>query len=241
MQHKLFPMFLLALCFALQGVADAQFKTVQQSDRIDVMRDGKLVTSYLFRSGTKPVLWPIHGPDGHKMTRSYPMDATIPNEAHDHPHHRGLWMTFGEVDGGDWWAEGKDKGIVAHGKVLSCDSEGSQVSWVAEHQWQKPSAGSPVIHETCRYSVSGDADRTMIDCEYLWKGADPTASIHFGDTKEGMFAIRVPETMRGDKPLGEILNSVGDKQGDAWGKSARWVDYSGPVRTGGAIRSGIAS
>jgi len=115
MQHKLFPMFLLALCLALQGVADAQFKTVQQSDRIDVMRDGKLVTSYLFRSGTKPVLWPIHGPDGHKMTRSYPMDATIPNEAHDHPHHRGLWMTFGEVDGGDWWAEGKDKGIVAVG------------------------------------------------------------------------------------------------------------------------------
>jgi hypothetical protein len=240
MQHKLFPMFLLALCLALQGVADAQFKTVQQSDRIDVMRDGKLVTSYLFRSGTKPVLWPIHGPDGHQMTRSYPMDATIPNEAHDHPHHRGLWMTFGEVDGGDWWAEGKDKGIVAHGKVLSCDSEGSQVSWVAEHQWQKPTAGSPLIHETCRYSVSGDADRTMIDCEYLWKGADPTASIHFGDTKEGMFAIRVPETMRGDKPFGEILNSAGDKQGDAWGKSARWVDYSGPVPTGGENLYGIA-
>jgi hypothetical protein len=62
--------------------------------------------------------------------------------------------------------------------------------------------------------------------------ADVSKSVHFGDTKEGMFAIRVPEPMRGDKPGGQILNSAGDKQGDTWGKSAKWVDYSGPVVAG---------
>jgi len=244
--NRTLPFLLLVpVLFAFSEEIRAQFTTVQHPDKIDVMRDGKLVTSYLFRSGTKPVLWPIHGPDGHKMTRSYPMDATVPNEAHDHPHHRGLWMTFGEVDQKDWWAEGNGKGIVAHQKVLSCDSQGDSVAWVAQHQWQKPagegeSTPASVLLETCRYTVSGNSDETIIDCEYIWKAADPNAKVHFGDTKEGMFAIRVPETMRGDKPGGEILNSVGDKQGDAWGKSAKWVDYSGPVPTGGENLYGIA-
>jgi hypothetical protein len=173
------------------------------------------------------------------------MDDTVPNEAHDHPHHRGLWMTFGEVDQKDWWAEGKDKGQVEHQKVVLCDSQGTSVSLVAEHEWKKPSsdgqdASGAVLKETCRYTVSGNDDETIIDCEYIWKAADPKATVHFGDTKEGMFAIRVPETMRGDKPGGQLLNSLGDQQGDVWGKSAKWVDYSGPVPNGGDKLYGIA-
>ena len=105
-----------------------QFSAQRQDDRIDVLRDGKLVTSYRYRSGSKPVLWPIHGPDDKRMTRSYPLDATVPNEAHDHPHHRGLWMTFGEVDGADWWAEGKGKGLVAHSKVVSLTPSGDSIT-----------------------------------------------------------------------------------------------------------------
>ena len=222
-----------------------QFSAQRQDDRIDVLRDGKLVTSYRYRSGSKPVLWPIHGPDDKRMTRSYPLDATVPHEAHDHPHHRGLWMTFGEVDGADWWAEGKGKGLVAHSKVVSLTPSGDSIRWVVEHEWFKTKdsgevVGSPVLLETCRYSVSGSEGQTVIDCEYVWKGADGSKPIHFGDTKEGMFAIRVPEPMRGDKPGGQILNSAGDKQGDTWGKSAKWVDYSGPV-VGGPGAGGDAS
>lgn len=154
-------------------------------------------------------------------------------------------MTFGEVEQNDWWAEGKGKGSVVHDKVVSCESKGSSVSWIAGHLWQKPtgesqSGSNSLLSETCRYTVSGDDNETIIDCEYVWKSADANSKIHFGDTKEGMFAIRVPETMRGDKPGGEILNSVGDKQGDAWGKSAKWVDYSGPLPTGGDKLYGIA-
>jgi hypothetical protein len=243
--NRTFSILLLIPILAISfEVTQAQLTTTQQSDRIDVFRDGKLVTSYLFNSGTKPVLWPIHGPDGHKMTRSYPMDATVPNEAHDHPHHRGLWMTFGEVNKTDWWAEGKDRGTVLHQKVVSCDSQGASVSWIAEHQWLTPAksntAGQAVLNETSRYRVSANEDQTIIDCETIWRSADPNMKVHFGDTKEGMFAIRVPETMRGDKPGGQILNSHGDKQGDTWGKPAKWVDYSGPVPGGAEKLYGIA-
>jgi len=234
LRASVFAWVLLAMQGAFGQLAPSALKAVRQDDRIDVLRDGRLVTSYVFRSGSKPVLWPIHGPDGHRMTRSYPMDATVPNEAHDHPHHRGMWMTFGEVAGSDWWAEGKGKGLVAHRKVVSLNDSGPTITWVAEHEWFKTEesgvpVGAAVLLETCRYSVSATEAQTVIDCEYVWKGGDGKQAVAFGDTKEGMFAIRVPETMRGDKPGGEILNSAGDRQGDTWGKSAKWVDYSGPV------------
>ena len=62
---------------------------------------------------------------------------------------------------------------------------------------------------------------------------DLTASegeLELGDTKEGSFAVRTPGTMSVDSGLGgRIRNSQRQENGDAWGQSAAWVDYSGPV------------
>jgi hypothetical protein len=227
------------------GTALGQFSASQQSDRVDILHDGVLVSSYLFRSGNKPVLWPLVGPDGQRMTRSYPVDATREGEDRDHPHHRGLWMTFGDVNGMDWWAEGNGRGVVAHQKIVELKESGASVELTAEHLWLTPDQGegraaSPVLKELCRYEFRGNADVTVIDCEYVWRGVDAEKPVVFGDTKEGMFAIRVPETMRGDKPGGTIRNSVGDMGGDTWGKSSHWVDYSGPTEAGQSKTYGIA-
>jgi hypothetical protein len=91
---------------------------------------------------------------------------------------------------------------------------------------------TPLLTETCRYEISGNDDETILDFESVLQAAASSPGIVFGDTKEGMFAIRVPEPMRGDRPGGALLNSVGDKGGDVWGKSAAWVDYSGPTVSG---------
>jgi hypothetical protein len=61
--------------------------------------------------------------------------------------------------------------------------------------------------------------------------------VTFGDTKEGSMAIRVAPTMRveGKVAKGHIINSEGQKDGDAWGKRAAWCDYYGPVGPNGDI------
>ena len=49
-------------------------------------------------AGPKPVLYPIIGPGGTRMTRISFKKGT-PGEAGDHPHHASLWFTHGQVNG----------------------------------------------------------------------------------------------------------------------------------------------
>lgn len=180
------------------------------------------------------------------MSREFPMVQDSKNEAHDHPHHRSLWMTFGEVNDTDFWAEGQGKGEVVHSEVTAVGQDSTSAYVQAKHVWKTVdtanSKGQALLEETCKYSVSGTATERIIDCEYILKHADQADKkpIHFGDTKEGMFAIRVPESMRADNAGGHILNSQGKRDGDAWGQAADWVDYSGKATLDAKQDTGIA-
>jgi hypothetical protein len=54
--------------------------------------------------GAQTPVWPLRAATGTVVTRGYPIDASVPSETHDHPHHRGLWFTHGDVNGFDFWA-----------------------------------------------------------------------------------------------------------------------------------------
>ena len=54
--------------------------------------------------------------------------------------------------------------------------------------------------------------------------------VKFGDTKEGTFGLRLAETISVDaKKGGQIVNSNGQLDNNAWGKAAEWVDCYGPL------------
>ena len=78
--------------------------TVETLDgRVRVKVDGDLFTEYIYDLDVQPVLHPVRGPGGTRMTRLWPLDESDEREARDHPHHRGLWMTFGDINGVDFW------------------------------------------------------------------------------------------------------------------------------------------
>ena len=55
-------------------------------------------------------------------------------------------------------------------------------------------------------------------------------AIELDDMKDAGLSIRVPESIRVDSKMGgEIINSEGDRNTDAWAKRAAWVDYHGPI------------
>ncbi|MCZ7647407.1 MAG: PmoA family protein [Planctomycetota bacterium] len=196
--------------------------------------NGKPFTTYrylpegTFPTKARPFFYPVLGPGGVGMTRNFPMRGDVDGEMKDHPHHRGLWVAFGEVNGTDNWSEQKEHGFQKHqafaelasGPVFGRFTE--TLHWTSHH-------GKKDCEETRRVTVwTMPQDARLLDLEVLFRATD--GPIHFGDTKEGgICAIRVPTTMDGNKG-GTIENSAGGVgEAETWGRSAHWVDYHGPA------------
>jgi hypothetical protein len=212
--------------------AAAEVRFQKQDDRVDVTLDGKPFTSYIFSGYAKPILYPVIGPDGVPMTRSFPVEKGVEGEANDHPHHESLWFTHDEVNGVDFWAhkpddEGRTPRIVQ--KSMPVCEDGVILT---DNAWTAPD-GQVVLTDTRRYVFAGDADQRTIDIQVVLHASE--GDVHFGDTKEGTMAIRVRTPLQlkdssgSTGAAGHIRTSEGLADAEAWGKRARWVDYFGEV------------
>ena len=121
-------------------------------DHISVNIDGKPFTDFFFGANTaKPYMWPLRAASGTVVTRGYPIDASVPGETHDHPHHRGLWFTHGDVNGFDFWAnepsqESPKKGHVVLKKIVSVKSGAKSGTVDAVFSWN--AADQMILEET---------------------------------------------------------------------------------------------
>jgi hypothetical protein len=225
---------LLLLCVPAAFAANVTF---QKADgRIDVSVDGTPFTTLYFGPDTpKPYLHPVRAADGTVVTRLYPMEV-VEGEPHDHPHHRGIWFTHGDVNGLDFWAnEPNSEGPMKKGKIVlrkveKVDNASGTIRAVFE--WQAPD-GKIVLVEDRTMVFGGDAQRRTIDFDVTFgAGVQP---VKFGDTKEGTFAIRLAAPLeephrRAENRTGKITNAEGKTgESETWGKPSPWVDYSGKL------------
>lgn len=182
-----------------------------------------------------PCIYPLHGPTGTNVTRHFPMKKGVSGEQRDHPHHLSFWMAHGAVDGADFW-HGKGNRIetTALSNLKSQSEDGvDQVSFTAELAWRV--GERLVLTEERTYLFQFSPDKFTIDVQCaLHAGED---AVLFGDTKEGMFAIRVTPTLRlkGEVAKGRILDSEGRANGDCWGQRSQWVAFTGPDALGNAL------
>ncbi len=194
----------------------------------NVMEGDELVAGYRFDSNGKPILFPVHSPDGKPLTRQYPMVEGGENERQDHPHQRSLWLSHGEVDGVDFWAEApRDEcGRIVH-RSGSASGDGKAAVIVTENDWVAPD-GTKLLSDRRRFAFTNDGDRRILDCDFSLDATE--GDVNFGDTKEGSFGIRVAGTMKVDAEMGgKITNAEGKTDKAAWSLPSKWVDYTGPT------------
>ncbi|WP_422929415.1 PmoA family protein [Singulisphaera sp. PoT] len=187
---------------------------------------GKPFTTYRNDEGAKPFLFPILGPNGSEYTRSYPM-RMIDGEDKDHPHQRSFWFTHGKVNGVDFWSENKGHGTI---KETSRKPEvaGAAVALIrTTDDWLGPD-GKKVCDDERVISFFDTGANRIIDFAITIHASQ--GDVTFGDTKEGMFGVRVASSMDVTrKKGGKITNAEGLVDDKAWGKPSPWVDYVGPV------------
>ena len=213
----------------------------QGAQKVTVKVNGELFTEYCFTGAPHVYYYPLIGPGGARMTREWPLGEGK-GEEHDHPHHRSLWFSHGNVNGIDFWAEPASFGSkpspmplgqIVHDKFLKVQGGEKEGVIQSINKWVGPEGVVPLTSVQTFRVYNSDGPERMFDFEVVLKaGSQPVV---MGDTKEGAMALRMAESMRlkqpKGKPAGEghILNSEGDKDDSVWGKRANWVDYWGPV------------
>jgi Methane oxygenase PmoA len=223
--------------------------TAERSKRGVVIKiDGELFTEYLTQAGQSPAMWPIIGPTGKPMTRSYPVGPPVKGETDDHPHHQSVWFTHDQVNGADFWKANVNSATpasravpgpvdstarhhtgphIAHREFKKVESLGDTARIITRNDWMNGDKRICQDKRTIVFGTRSNKDR-WFDFTITITASD--GEVSFGDTKEGTFAVRVADTMRVDAKLGgRIVNSEGQENEDAWGVPAKWVDYTGPA------------
>ncbi|HRU05796.1 MAG TPA: PmoA family protein, partial [Candidatus Brocadiia bacterium] len=194
---------------------------------VNVVIRGDRFTSYRFAGVARPYLSPLAGPFGAAVTRRWPMEES-PSEKHDHPHHKGCWVAWGDVNGADNWSEQPGHGFVAHQRFMDLSSGPVFGRIAAVNHWTDRD-GRKLMTEEREYRFY-DTPRGARFFDVAVTFLADAGDVRFGDTKEGGIAsVRVASSMDASG-RGRIVNSFGGiNEGEAWGKRAQWCDYSGPV------------
>jgi hypothetical protein len=209
-----------------QGIRPDKIEIAQTESGIDFRLNQEIIAAYVYKGAPKPYIYPLLGPNGKPITRHFPMKA-VPGETTDHPHHRSLWFTHGEVNGIDFWSEGNNRGRILYRQFEAIEGGMVLARVRAINDWMGPD-GKKVCEDVTEFRIYNTAGGRVLEYEVEIRATE--GDVLFGDTKEGTFGVRVACNMEVTRKTGgQIVNARGQRDTATWGKPAEWCDYTGQV------------
>lgn len=225
--------------------------------KVDVMINGELFTSYIYpETIEKPVLYPIKTSEGTLITRGFPLENR-PGERVDHPHHIGLWLNYGDVNGLDFWnnsdAIPEEKkasyGTIIHRDITLVENGDESGKLGVAMDWVD-SKGSVLLKEETTFVFQGSDNKRTID--RITKLTAQDVPVSFTDNKEGMLGLRMARelehpsdkeemftddngiptevpSLNNEGVTGLYRGSNGLTGDDVWGTRGEWMNLTGQI------------
>lgn len=225
-----------------------QFKHDVANNKVEIYFGDSFFTSYIYPDDMeKQVLYPIVTASGKEITRGYPINPR-PFERTDHPHHVGLWLNFGDVNGLDFWnnsfavqPENKHRyGSIKFNEIVETNPKTGTL--VTKADWVDTN-DEVLLDEKTTFNFSEKNNIRTID-----RTTELTAQrqIIFTENKEGMLGLRMDRAfeepasepgrfldadgnvtevpvLNNEGVNGVYRNAEGITGGDVWGKRSPWV------------------
>jgi hypothetical protein len=237
--------------------AKITFEDNISANKIDVLVDNQLFTTFQWPGNvTKPVFYPILTSEGTEITRGFPLNPKAGERA-DHPHQIGMWLTYGNVNGLDFWGNGSkglgtrnaNGGVIKHLEIKNVKEGTGEGSFETTESWVDTS-GVELLREATEFHFIARGNIRIIDRKTVLTAGEN--EVIMPDTKEGMFGIRVARQLElptvGNVVLynedgttsrvrdtlnigitGNYLSSEGITGEEVWGTRARWMNLSGNI------------
>jgi hypothetical protein len=229
----------------------------QTEKKIEVLVDGQQFTVFQWPDNIcKPVFYPVYASSGTEITRGFPINPKTGERA-DHPHQIGIWFTYGNVNGNDFWGNGsqglgtknKNGGTIKHSKIENIKKGAGVGSFESFESWVD-SAGFELLTEKTVYRFIAEGKNRIIDRFTILTAGEK--DVEMPDTKEGMFGIRVARQLElpsnGTVELynedgtitkvkdtlnigisGNYESSEGIAGEEVWGTRAKWMKLNGKI------------
>ena len=209
--------FLVVLVTGFSTVQAAKLNAVKVGSKINVTIDGKFFTSYIFTSDEKyPFFYPVNGPlSGGSVT-------SMRNG--EYPHHSSLFFGCDQVNGGNYWQEGLERGRIISVNAEILQEGGDTVTISDECIWSRPGVLSPIKDNRRIIITSPSPSVRQIDFEITM---EMLTEVHILKTNHSLFSVRMASDLS-VKNGGMMINAEGARgEKDTFGKPSAWMDYSG--------------
>ncbi|NOX54574.1 MAG: hypothetical protein GXP27_09080 [Planctomycetes bacterium] len=171
----------------------------------------------------RPFFYPFLGPSGEPLTRMGHPGA--PN----HDHHRSIWFAHRMVLGIDFWSD-QTQARIRQQQWLAYEDGDEEAVMAVRLGWYDGHNPRELLQQELVAAVRPlDRGETLLELQATFR---PIADVlEFGQTNFGFLAVRVAKSISEHFGAGQLTNSEGATGEPAiFGKTARWVDYSGPVQ-----------
>ncbi len=221
------PLYIAAMALISLPVSAAKINAVKTGSKINITIDDRFFTSYIFSDDEKyPFFFPVNGPlSGGSVT-------SMRNAVY--PHHSSLFFGCDQVNGGDYWQEGLERGRIVSVNAQVLREGGDTAIITDECIWVRPGSSAP-IKESRKFTItSPSATMTQIDVEITM---EMLLDVHIRKTNHSLFSVRMAADLSVNNG-GTMINAEGDRnEKDISGKRSPWMDYYGKR---GGFTEGIA-
>ncbi len=212
------------LCFAYDGPIEMTHEEIKAHLQIDV--HGKPFATYVYHDAeiTRPYFCDVYTPDGIQITRNHPPVEGVDRTDHA-TYHPGLWLTFGDISGSDYWRNRARTEPVEF--VENPQVKADQASFAVRNRYLSEDGSEIVCEETCRYTLHVLPEGYLL----IWDSRffSDFDDFYFGDQEEMGLGVRVATPISVVKG-GEIVNDLGKRNEEqVWGQQAAWCDYRGAI------------
>lgn len=198
----------------------------QPEHQVSFQIDGKERLRWHYGSEyPRPFFYPVAGPSGTSLTRmGHPGDWS-------HEHHRSVWFAHHDVMGLDFWSD-RTKAQIRQKRWLAYFDSDEECAMGCLIGWYDGHDAELMEQELVAAVRPAEKNGVLIELQATFRPSGKELAL--GQTNFGFLAVRVAKNISAHFGGGEITNSEG-AQGEEkiFGKPARWMDYSGPVKSGG--------
>ena len=216
--RKLYIGILLIACLLIViPLSAAKITAVKVGSKINVSINSKYFTSYIFSSDEKyPFFYPVNGPvSGGSVTS---MRNAI------WPHHSSLFFGCDQVNGGNYWQEGLERGRIISENAEILKQGGDTLIITNECIWSRPGVVSPVKDTRIIKITSPDSTISQIDVEI---NMEMLIDVTIKKTNHSLFSARMAVDLAVTNG-GTMVNAEGlTNEKDTFGKKSPWIDFYG--------------